>query len=224
MTALAAEGTQRAAVLEHLALVPELTAGELARVIGARTSLTQLLAAMEHRAEVVSRTEWRPQQGRQVHVWRLAPPGTVPPPRPEVPADVLARRRERDRITQQARRARRRAPVDQPIVAVLPGAACVGTDPSLFFPDPGDLATESEAQAICAGCPVRDECRAGAVRRGERWGIWGGVNFEVVHGLPAAASRSSPSASAPARGVTSYGSAADRPRLPSSNLTRGLHQ
>jgi len=224
MTVMAAEGTRRAAVLAHLALVSELTAGELARAIGAGYSISELLVAMEARAEVVSRTEWQPQQGRQVRVWRLAPPGAVPPPRPEVPLDVLARRRERDRLTQQARRARRRAPAGQPIVAVLPGAACVGTDPSLFFPDPGDLAAESEAQAVCAGCPVRDECHAGAVRRGERWGIWGGVNFEVVHGLPAVASRSSPSASAPVRGVTSYGSAADRPRLPSSNLTRGLHQ
>jgi len=215
MTVLAAEGTRRAAVLAHLAAVPELTAGELARAIGAGYSISELLVAMEARAEVVSRTEWQPQQGRQVRVWRLAPPGAVPPPRPEVPPDALARRRERDRITQQARRARRRAPVEQPIAVVLPGAACVGTDPRLFFPDPGDLATEAEA--ICAGCPARAECYAGAVRRGERWGIWGGVNFE-------AANRSYPSVSAPARGVTSYGSTADRPRLPSSNLTRGLHQ
>ena len=178
MTVLAAEGTQRSAVLERLALVPELTAGELARVIGARTSLTQLLAAMELRAEVVSRTEWRAQQGREVHVWRLAPPGTVPPPRPEVPADVAERRRERDRLTQRARRARLRAVVPPPAAAALPGAACAGADPAPFFPDPGDQAAEAGAVAICAGCRERAACYAGAVARGERWGIWGGENFE----------------------------------------------
>ena len=185
MTVLAAEGTRRAAVLAHLAVVPELTAGELARAIGAGYSISELLVAMEARAEVVSRTEWQPQQGRQVRVWRLAPPGAVPPPRPEVPPDVLARRRERDRLTQQARRARRRAPVGQPIAVVLPGAACVGTDPCLFFPDPGDLAAESEAQAICAGCPVRDECYA---RRRPAWRALGDLGRGKPRNRPQAPS------------------------------------
>jgi hypothetical protein len=188
MTVTLAEGTRRAAVLARLAVVPELTAGELARVIGARNnSLTQLLAAMELRAEVVARIEWRPEQGRQVHVWRLAPPGTVPPPRPEVPADVAARRRERDRLTQRARRARLRAVAPPPVAPALPGAACAGADPSLFFPEPGDEATEAAAKAICAACPVRPACYAGAADRGERWGIWGGENLETVHRHPALA-------------------------------------
>lgn len=179
MTALATEGTQRVRVLAHLALVPDLTAGELAHVIGAKhNSLSQLLAAMQYRAEVTCRTEWRPQQGRQVRIWRLAPPGTVPPPRPEVPADVLAHRRERDRVTQRARRARLREVVPPPVADSLPGAACAGADPGLFFPEPGDLATEAAAKAICAGCPVRGACYAAAVARQERWGIWGQVNFE----------------------------------------------
>jgi Transcription factor WhiB len=188
VTALAAGGTHRAAVLAHLALVPDLTAGELAHVIGARYSLSELLAAMEHRAEVVCRTEWRPQQGRQVRLWRLAPPGTVPPPRAPEPADVAARRRERDRLTQRARRARRRRPAPPPLVAAaLPGAACAAADPCLFFPEPGDVATEAAAKAICAGCPVRAACYAGAIGRGERWGVWGGTNLETVHSRPAPA-------------------------------------
>lgn len=188
MTALAAEGTQRAAVLARLALVPELTASELARVIGARNnSLTQLLAAMELRAEVACRPEWRPHQGREVRVWRLAPPGTVAPPRPEVPADVIARRRERDTTAQRARRARLRAVAPQPAAPFLPGAVCVGADPDLFFPEPGAAVAEAAAKAICAPCPVRAACYAGAVERGERWGIWGGVNVEVIHSRPAPA-------------------------------------
>jgi hypothetical protein len=185
MTVLAAEGTQRCKILEHLAAVPDLTGHQLALVIGAANDLTDVLRAMEYRAEVVSRTEWRPQQGRQVRLWRLAPPGTVPPPRPEVPADVAARRRERDTATQRARRARLRAVVPQPAAPFLPGAACKGADPGLFFPEPGDEATEAAARAICAACPVRAECYAGAIARRETSGVWGGENLETVHRHPA---------------------------------------
>jgi len=189
MTALATEGTQRCKILAHLAAVPDLTGHQLALVIGAANDLTDVLRAMECRAEVVSRIEWRPQQGRQVHVWRLAPPGTVPPPRPEVPADVAARCRERDTAAQRARRAQRRAPGPQLAAAVLPGAACTRADPRLFFPEPGDEATEASAKAICAGCPVRAACYAAAVARGELWGVWGGENLETVHRRPAVAQR-----------------------------------
>ena len=184
MTALAAEGTQRTAILAHLATVPELTAGELARVIGAGRSVGDVLRAMQYRAEVVSRAEWRAEQGRQVHLWRLAPPGTVPPPRPPEPPGVAARRRARDTAAQQARRARRRAVVPQPAAGSLPGAACKGADPRLFFPEPGDAAAEAEAKAICAGCPVRRECYAGAASRGEPCGVWGGVLFPLSTPAP----------------------------------------
>jgi WhiB family redox-sensing transcriptional regulator len=30
------------------------------------------------------------------------------------------------------------------------------------------------AKAICAGCPIRRECLAAALRRHEPWGVWGG--------------------------------------------------
>jgi hypothetical protein len=181
MAVLAGAGTHRAKVLERLALAPDLTAGELAHVIGARSnSLTQLLAAMQYRAEVVCRAEWRPQQGRRVRLWSLAPPGTVPPPRPAISPERAARIRERDRLSQRARRARKRPPVPEPVTASLTGAACRSSDPALFFPEPGDQAAEAAAVAICAGCPVRAACYAGAAARGERWGIWGGKNFEAA--------------------------------------------
>jgi Transcription factor WhiB len=179
MTVLAAEGTQRCRILEHLATVPDLTGHQLALVIGAANDLTDVLRAMERRAEVISRVEWRPQKGRQVRLWRLAPPGTVPPPRPPVPPEVAERIRERDRITQRARRARMRQADPQPAALPLPGAACRAADPAPFFPEPGDLAAEAKAIAICAGCPARAACYAGAVARRERWGIWGGENFET---------------------------------------------
>jgi WhiB family redox-sensing transcriptional regulator len=53
-------------------------------------------------------------------------------------------------------------------------AACAQTDPDMFFPTPGDHA--SEARAVCAVCPVRDECLAYALRTGQRIGIWGGMS------------------------------------------------
>lgn len=42
----------------------------------------------------------------------------------------------------------------------------------LFFSDdPIDLA---RAKAICSRCTLRSACLAGALERGEVWGVWGG--------------------------------------------------
>ena len=55
------------------------------------------------------------------------------------------------------------------------------TRPELFFAEsPQALAS---AQALCAGCGLRDLCLAGALERRERSGVWGGqilVDGEVV--------------------------------------------
>jgi DNA-binding transcriptional ArsR family regulator len=177
VTVEAAAGTRRARILAHLADHPDLTAHELARLIGTASTVTDLLRDMQLKGQVIARTERRPQQGRPVRLWRLAPPGTVPPPRPPQAAEIVARRRERDRRATAARRARMRAPVRQPAAIALPGAACRTADPALFFPEPGDTGAEAQAQAVCVGCPVRAQCYAQAVENGERWGIWGGVNF-----------------------------------------------
>ena len=49
-------------------------------------------------------------------------------------------------------------------------------DPDLWFAtDPADL---ERAKAACAGCPIRAECLAAALRRGEPWGVWGGEIFD----------------------------------------------
>ena len=34
------------------------------------------------------------------------------------------------------------------------------------------------AKALCADCPMRVECLAGALERHEPWGVWGGEIFE----------------------------------------------
>ena len=169
--------TRREAILAHLDGHPDLTAYELRRAIGAASHIADLLRAMEARAEVVARTERRPGQGRPVHVWRAAPPGTVPPPRASEAAEIVARKRERDREATRARRVRLRPAVPVPPAPLLPGAACAGADPALFFPDPGDTETEAQAVAICAVCPVRAACYDRAAQNGERWGIWGGRNL-----------------------------------------------
>ena len=45
-------------------------------------------------------------------------------------------------------------------------------DPDLWFAEsPGDL---DRAKALCATCPVRTACLAGAIRRNEPYGVWGG--------------------------------------------------
>jgi transcription factor WhiB len=82
-------------------------------------------------------------------------------------------------------------------VPYLPRAACADADPALFSIesiDPGHLtdaagdrvrdpAAQQAAQdrrqageAICAGCPEREACRAWAAAVGE-WGLWGGELF-----------------------------------------------
>ena len=56
-------------------------------------------------------------------------------------------------------------------VRAAPELPCWG-DPDLFFAeDPRDV---QQAKALCRGCPARAACLAGALERGEPWGVWGG--------------------------------------------------
>ncbi|HEX7352025.1 WhiB family transcriptional regulator [Brachybacterium sp.] len=54
---------------------------------------------------------------------------------------------------------------------------CHDTDAAdLFFSErPADL---EQAKTLCAGCPLIDECRQGALDRAEPWGVWGGAIFD----------------------------------------------
>lgn len=56
-------------------------------------------------------------------------------------------------------------------------AACVGTDPDSFFPEPGPGIGQDNAAAkrVCARCPVRTACLAYALEHAEPEGIWGGL-------------------------------------------------
>jgi WhiB family transcriptional regulator, redox-sensing transcriptional regulator len=66
-------------------------------------------------------------------------------------------------------------------------AAClevVSADYDPFFADSAEL--QAEAIAICATCPVRDDCLTFAVRTGQQYGIWGGQPERIVRRLIAA--------------------------------------
>jgi WhiB family transcriptional regulator, redox-sensing transcriptional regulator len=53
---------------------------------------------------------------------------------------------------------------------------CREYDADLWF---SETPTELEfAKSLCADCPVRIECLAGALERREPWGVWGGEIFE----------------------------------------------
>ena len=61
-------------------------------------------------------------------------------------------------------------------------ASCGGEDSELFFaPNFCERKEEKDgrelrAKAICARCPVREECLEYALRNREPHGIWGGLN------------------------------------------------
>lgn len=53
----------------------------------------------------------------------------------------------------------------------------VGDAVDLYFSErPSDL---EAAKALCADCPLRAECFAGAQERREPWGVWGGAIFQA---------------------------------------------
>ena len=53
-------------------------------------------------------------------------------------------------------------------------ALCAQTDPTIFFPDPGQ--STKDAKQTCMACPVRRECLAYALDAEEMFGVWGGVD------------------------------------------------
>ncbi|MGH8905726.1 MAG: WhiB family transcriptional regulator [Egibacteraceae bacterium] len=55
-------------------------------------------------------------------------------------------------------------------------AACLTSDPELFFPvgSTGPAVEQTErAKAVCAECPVTANCLAWALETGQAHGIWG---------------------------------------------------
>jgi WhiB family transcriptional regulator, redox-sensing transcriptional regulator len=57
-------------------------------------------------------------------------------------------------------------------------AACQTADPELFFPLAGAGAGRAKlarAKAVCAACPVREQCLDYALQTEQAYGVWGGA-------------------------------------------------
>ena len=68
---------------------------------------------------------------------------------------------------------------------------CRSADADLWF---AESPTELErAKAYCGRCPIQAECLAGALRREEPWGVWGGEIFERGVIIPRKRPRGRPS-------------------------------
>jgi len=68
---------------------------------------------------------------------------------------------------------------------------CRDGDADLWFAEtPDEL---EQAKALCADCPIRIECLAGALSREEPWGVWGGEIFERGVVVPRKRPRGRPS-------------------------------
>ncbi|HUK69491.1 MAG TPA: WhiB family transcriptional regulator [Streptosporangiaceae bacterium] len=56
-----------------------------------------------------------------------------------------------------------------------PAEVACRSAPELFFAEqPADV---RRAKELCRHCPLQPACLAGALRRGEPWGVWGGELF-----------------------------------------------
>lgn len=65
--------------------------------------------------------------------------------------------------------------VPRPPLPDFTGAVCAQIDPELYFPVPGQLTEEMRtAKALCATCPVQEECLDYATSYTVT-GIWGGM-------------------------------------------------
>jgi WhiB family transcriptional regulator, redox-sensing transcriptional regulator len=53
-------------------------------------------------------------------------------------------------------------------------ALCAQTDPEVFFPEKGG--GTRDAKRTCLACEVRPECLDYALRKRERYGVWGGLS------------------------------------------------
>jgi WhiB family redox-sensing transcriptional regulator len=75
--------------------------------------------------------------------------------------------------------------LELPDTIFIDNLPCHTGDPDLFFAErPEQL---EQAKALCVDCPIREQCLAAALDRGEPWGVWGGEIFD--HGVVIARKR-----------------------------------
>ena len=65
--------------------------------------------------------------------------------------------------------------IDLTVTPWREAAACLDVPQDVtFFPDKEDVAAIAKAKAVCATCPVADECLTWAIESNQPAGIWGG--------------------------------------------------
>jgi WhiB family redox-sensing transcriptional regulator len=60
-------------------------------------------------------------------------------------------------------------------------SACRAEDPEMFFPAARTVTVFvqlARAKAVCARCPVTDDCLRYALATGQQYGVWGGTSEE----------------------------------------------
>jgi WhiB family redox-sensing transcriptional regulator len=64
-------------------------------------------------------------------------------------------------------------------------ANCLGTDPEIFF----NPSLEGYAKSICQDCDIQGKCLTWAIQRGEKFGVWGGMDEDTRNRVGTARSR-----------------------------------
>lgn len=60
-------------------------------------------------------------------------------------------------------------------MGVPDGGVCAEIDPEAFYPERGQAG--NKAKKVCIEmCDVTEECLEGALKRDEKFGVWGGLN------------------------------------------------
>lgn len=71
-----------------------------------------------------------------------------------------------------------------------PAIPCQIRNPEIWFAEtPEGL---DYAKSLCAMCPLREICLAGALDRGEPWGVWGGEILAAGRVIPRKITRGRP--------------------------------
>lgn len=60
-------------------------------------------------------------------------------------------------------------------------AACRGMNTAMFYPERGE--STAEARAVCASCPVQQDCLDWALANNDTHGVWGGVSGRGRRGM-----------------------------------------
>ncbi len=65
--------------------------------------------------------------------------------------------------------------IDLTVTPWREAASCLDVPEDVtFFPDKEDVGAIAKAKAICATCPVADECLSWAIDTNQAEGVWGG--------------------------------------------------